>query len=319
MRFPDLTDLMIVRLRVSGRVSIDGHRPDEALENAERAFRGAPTHDTLRKGVSNLASFVGPRRVFGFVGHGQPGFISCGCGCDGIKTPDNYVALNNEGLWQPEFAGLQGRSEEFVLVACHTAKGRAGLDLLQRVACATQMTAVAPTRALATRRNGAIWLTKGCEWQYVRCDGSNWRRSAGMIRRLKDHLFGNLAETGGGVTKAIAGLGEVKEARYTPLSAEAGPPRVFPGEEALDLLASVERTPDRLPSGTTLLSLPTGHLEVVGGDARRRFTVYGGSLLRDDEDPGLVYETDDGFLEKLGGWDEVIGRSLPTDRPTQTA
>src|SRR3989442_1408940 len=112
-RLPDLSDAMIVQLRLAGRVSVDGQRPDDALQNAVMAFRGAPTHDTTGQGVSNVVSFAASRRLFGFVGHGIPGFISTGCGQgEASRTPDRYMALNNGDAWEPELVPLQGRARE---------------------------------------------------------------------------------------------------------------------------------------------------------------------------------------------------------------
>lgn len=318
-RLPDFSDALIVQLRLAGHVSVDGQKPDDALENAAKGFR-APNHDTTGEGVSNVASLAGSRRLFGFVGHGTPGFISTGCGLDEAgRTPERFMALNNEAVWQPELLPLHGRARQLFLLACDAGGGRDGVRFLQAVACAAKMTAVGPTRAIATFPNGSMWLARRGEWQYVNCDGTEWRRSIGMFRKWTDRLFAGVGESRGGATRAIAGLGEVVEARYTPLAAARARERVFPGEEAMNLFASVERNPERLPRDAALLSLPTGHLLVVGDRAQRRYTVYGGVLLRDDDDPSLVYETDDSFLEKLGGWEEVIGTSLPAGRPTQTA
>jgi hypothetical protein len=302
-------DPIMVSVRIGRRVSVDGHRPDDALDFAARAFGHAPAHRSTAEAVNNVES---PRlllRRVGLVGHGAEGFLSTGCGASGAMTPDNCMSHVNEADWDPDLQRLRGMANTVFLIGCSTGKGQAGRALLRAVACSAEATAVAPTRALYVLPDGEIWVHHGGEWQYVRCDGSSFRRPAGMLRGLRRRLFRTPLE-GHPLARGAASL----ILRYDPAPGSRAGARTFEGPEAAEVLALIDRVPEELPVEAVPLAVPTGRLDVIaldhGDEIHHTFTVLGGSLLRDDDHPSRFYETDERFLERIGGWDAVVGPLL---------
>lgn len=256
------------------------------------------------------------RRAVGLVGHGDPGVITAGCGRRrDLEREDNILKLTNPSDWAPELQRLGGMPDYLVLVSCSTGKGPQGRSFLRAVACAAGATAVAPTTQLYTLTSGKIWLHWNGEWQYSTCDGSEWRHPGGMLSRLRHRIITGLRGAQIERSSLARQLGEIQGARYTPIARDEGSVLEFDRTEALDLLSSVDRIPEIVPTGAAPLSVPTGYLEFLllgeDRDETRRFTVFGSSALRDDEHPNLFYETDEAFLDKLGGWEQIVEGTLP--------
>lgn len=293
-------------------MTIDGTRPDNALENSTKTFPAARSHFSTQQGVDNLEPPSAIRRVIGVVGHGIPGVTFTGGRAE-------FISIANGGAWEGELHRLRGRAQLIILVSCDTGKGREGRELLQRVSCASGMTAAAPTKAVHVRVDGKMWVHRGGEWQYMTCQGTNWRLPTGLFASIRHRFFG----PGPQAHVAALEFGEVVEARFTLPPETRRDVRVFEGLDALELVASIERIPEEVPSDSAPLSFQTGHLEVMsvrdGQMEKHRYEVYGGSLLRDEDNPELFYETDEAFLDKLGGWKAVIAPLLESAEQTEPA
>jgi hypothetical protein len=313
-----LDDLTIIRAQ-RGRVSIDGHRPDAALASTELTFAGAPLHHTTNQAVGNVEALAA-REVVALVGHGASAAVSTGCGDDWlVSTDDNQMNLLNSWAWEQFLQGLRGDTKLLMLVSCATGWGTQGTKFLWQIACAIDGTAAAPTNTLYVGPTGRIWGAWRTGWHYVECGEepvSRYRRT-GLLSQAGRRFVSRVRRAARrGAAHGPSALGvpliEVVGVRYTPL-ASGQEETSFEGQEATNLLSHVDPTADVVPNGAPL-SFPTGRLAVFTegrvGESEHTFTVYGGYLLRDDSRPELFYEADEGFMEMLGGWTNVIGSLL---------
>ena len=163
--YPGLEDIQAVSgpiaqagplLRI--RATIDGTRTDNGFLGCVYARYSASGNVTVLSHFSTLQAsnnlLWGSEGWSIIVGHGAPGVIITGTG-QTINGVQKYIAASNEWYWRPILSrGVIGGG--LTLFGCEVAAGRAGLDLLRRVANAIRKPVGAWT--------GNVWCSSTSVW-----------------------------------------------------------------------------------------------------------------------------------------------------------
>lgn len=140
------------------RATIDGTRTDNGFLGCVYARYRSAWNMRVRSHYSTLGASsnlrYGSEGYSIIVGHGAPGLIITGTGqtLNGVRK---YIARRNEWYWRRILSrGVIGRG--LTLFGCEVAAGRAGLDLLRRVASAIRKPVGAWT--------GNVWCSRTSVW-----------------------------------------------------------------------------------------------------------------------------------------------------------
>jgi hypothetical protein len=285
------------------KTTIDASTDDDGngLAVARLAYPDAGDHVTVTQAVGNILS--GPAmhgRRGQFIGHGEPGFISMGCGTLDPPLPGTYIALDNVAEWEPLLWHLRGHVQVMRLLGCWVGARQTGADLLRLVACAIAAPVIAPTGTAETRPHEKIVLQDGSVWQIGQC---NVR--AHVIPMPDDphkppSALQFLSQEG---EREAVPLGQVRSLDFTrtaylgrgTLSLQGGPAQELTAKARLD---------EPQDTGRHLLAHPTGELRITyvaddGERHQRSFDLLGDVVLRDREAPTVTYRVAPEFREAL--------------------
>jgi hypothetical protein len=283
------------------KTTIDARTPDDGLDAARLAYPNADNHHTVAQAVTNILS--GPAmhgRRGQFIGHGEPGFISMGCGLLDPPAPGTYIALDNVAEWEPCLWRMRGHVQALRLLGCWVGAEQDGADLLRLVACAIDAPVISPTGSASTAPHEKIVLQDGSVWQIGQC---NVRAHVIPMPNEPDKPSSALQFlTREGEREAVP-LGQVRSLDFTR-TARLGRGRLSLQGGAARELAAKARLGEPQDTGRYLLAHPTGELRITyvaddGAEHQRSFDLLGDVVLRDRETPTVTYRVAPEFREAL--------------------
>ena len=252
--------------------------------NTEEAFR-------------NLSRCLAPvRRAATIVGHGAAGEICTGDG-DSCDAASKVISHNNAVKWLPHARSVKDRMSRLRLAACEVAAGKAGSDLLYKMAQATNTSVSGPTGFLYCDPK------KGLSHDGVWKTATPKQRPRTVAEESEDRV-----PKGEDVVAVIDAVARV--VRLNDVEVVAIVLKVDGGEHnitsRLDLGDNIRShiafgTPEITTS--IPLALVTGHLEVrirLGErSVSKTYRILANSRLQDTEDTTFYYRLDRKLKERL--------------------
>lgn len=265
-----------------GCVSIDATTPDGYLDNARAGMPVAGAHVTVQTAAGNLlacANRASQPSTASLVGHGMMGLIVTGGG-QSPRTSSQYIALDNQSVWNPLLQPLSGRISTLYLYGSHVGAGVDGAQLLYALARVVNAPVWAPTGLIYCDAQGDFFLQAGSLWQVATPQAPPTPLSPPTVQPSSPAV-GTPSSRSGARIGACAAFGS------------GGVP--LPRKSALALTSQV-RWDQPFQGPGKPAAMVTGRVRAsFGGTAMRSFTILNNALVRDDADPTRFYPVGPAF------------------------
>lgn len=267
---------------------------DAYLDNARAGTRGAYPNSSVLTAADGLtialANLKPATQSASIVGHATEGLIVTGAG-QSVGTQDQHISTNNQNIWRPVLAPLNGKITGLFLYGCHIGANDVGAQLLYDLAQIVGAPVYGPTGLIYCDANGNFRLEAEAQWQVATPEAKPQPIApphfpSPLSADVHLHLLNNVVRTT---------LEQVSAAAYSPNPAVAQPDgAVDPG----DLAQEVHWTMPFTPPGQHG-AVPTGQLNLSFGFGQRaiqkQFVVYNHTLVQDEDNPGVYYRTSADF------------------------
>lgn len=236
--------------------------------------------------ISNLRACLSTKRAATIMGHGNPGLICTGNGNHCGGSSDDNISNGNAAAWLRLAATIKDKATSIRLAGCDVGDGQPGIDLLNRMAKATNATVSAPT--------GLLW----CNAQRMWIDGV-WRTATPMTPAVASAEAARVADTSlpaiidvNGITTTIPRI-NIKIVSLTTvgdplLASKVGDLKTFTDKVDFGKPLVTDALPAARITGQITVEFKLSETQSV----TKKFNILSNILLHDESKPTYYYYVD---------------------------
>lgn len=264
-----------------GCVTIDSAK-NGYLNNARAGNPNAGANGDTATAANNLLGCEKPKAPnyasASLVGHGAPADIDTG------SDKGECITIHNEKVWVPLLQPLSGLLNEFYLYGCSVGAGNDGATLLFDIAKVVNTNVYAPTGIIYCRPNGSFYLEQGAVWQVAQPSLTPPKPIPAPTHSLSTDMQNAVLHIAGQATETpVSGL----TATYTPQSGGPSRPAIDMAYQVLwDQPHIEDGEPGARITGRLKVNFPNGKSTLT-----KSFLIHNHSLLRDEAEPTVFYDT----------------------------